>query len=78
MKLEIKTFDELTTRELYEILRLRSQIFVVEQRSIYQDLDSVDYDSAHLMLWNEIASTHTCAFTRSKAIRGTSGSSGAS
>ena len=36
---KIKTFDELTTRELYEILRSRAEIFVVEQDCVYQDLD---------------------------------------
>lgn len=48
MQLRIKTFDELTTRELYELLRLRSEIFVVEQNCVYQDLDYVDYDSVHV------------------------------
>lgn len=48
MQLRIKTFDELTTRELYELLRLRAEIFVVEQDCVYQDLDYVDYDSVHV------------------------------
>ena len=41
MELIVKHFDELTTRELYEIFR-RSEIFVVEQDSVYQDLDDKD------------------------------------
>lgn len=49
-KLHIKTFDELTKRELYEILRLRAAVFVVEQNSVYQDLDGIDYDAVHLFL----------------------------
>jgi len=46
----MKTFDELTTRELYEILRLRSEIFVVEQDCVYQDVDRKDYGSLHLYI----------------------------
>lgn len=45
---KIKFFDELTTTELYEILRARAQIFVVEQNCPYQDLDGLDYDSLHV------------------------------
>ena len=48
MNLAVKTFDELTTRELYELLRVRSEVFVVEQTCIYQDLDEKDYDCLHL------------------------------
>ena len=43
-----KYFQELTSVELYEILKARAQVFVVEQRCIYQDLDDVDYDSLHI------------------------------
>ncbi len=43
-----KAFEELTTGELYEILRLRAEIFVVEQNCPYQDLDGIDYRSLHL------------------------------
>ncbi len=45
-----KFFDELTTRELYEIVRARSEIFLLEQRIICQDFDGVDYDSLHCFL----------------------------
>ena len=48
MTLKIKSFDQLSTRELYEILRLRSEVFIVEQEGCYQDLDGIDYDSLHL------------------------------
>ena len=45
----IKAFNELTTTELYEILRLRSEIFVVEQTCVYQDLEGdIDYRSFHV------------------------------
>ena len=37
-----KTFQELTTDELYELLRVRSEVFVVEQNCVYQDMDNDD------------------------------------
>ena len=48
MKLVTKYFNELTTTELYEILKARSEIFVVEQNCVYQDLDDIDYRSLHM------------------------------
>ena len=45
----IKTFNELHIREMYEILRLRSEVFVVEQACIYQDLDNKDQKAIHLL-----------------------------
>ena len=45
-----KTFQELTTDELYELLRIRSEVFVVEQDCVYQDLDNDDQASIHLWL----------------------------
>ena len=47
MHLVVKKFDELTTTELYEILKARA-VFVVEQNCVYQDLDDIDYDSLHV------------------------------
>lgn len=48
MELTIKTFQELTTKELYEILKVRGAIFVVEQSCAYQDIDGLDEASLHL------------------------------
>lgn len=48
MELTIKTFQELTTKELYEILKVRGAIFVVEQTCAYQDIDGLDEASLHL------------------------------
>ena len=45
-----KTFQELTLNELYELLRVRSEVFVVEQNCVYQDLDYDDQNSIHLWL----------------------------
>lgn len=50
MKLHIKFFEELTTRELYEIVRSRTEIFLLEQHIICQDFDGVDYDALHCFL----------------------------
>ena len=45
-----KAFHELTPQELYELLRIRSEVFVVEQECVYQDLDGDDQASIHLWL----------------------------
>ncbi|MBD5538220.1 MAG: GNAT family N-acetyltransferase [Lachnospiraceae bacterium] len=47
MNLIAKHFNELTTTELYEILKARSEIFIMEQNILYQDMDDVDYESLH-------------------------------
>lgn len=46
---QIKAFDDLSVHELYDILRLRSAIFVVEQNCVYLDLDGKDKVALHLM-----------------------------
>ena len=43
-----KTFSELDTEDLYQILRLRSEVFVVEQHCVYQDIDNKDQNAIHL------------------------------
>jgi ElaA protein len=48
-----KTFSELTTDELYAILRLRSEVFVLEQNCVFQDMDNKDQRCHHLMGWRE-------------------------
>lgn len=45
-----KVFHDLSTEELYELLRVRSEVFVVEQNCVYQDLDGDDQQSIHLWL----------------------------
>lgn len=52
MEWKLKKFNDLTINELYEILQLRIEIFVVEQDCPYQDLDDKDKDSWHLFLEN--------------------------
>ena len=45
-----KSFHQLTVDELYELLRVRSEVFVVEQNCVYQDMDGDDQQSIHLWL----------------------------
>ncbi len=52
-ELIVKHFDDLNTKELYEILKTRSEIFVVEQDCVYQDLDDKDQDAIHVFCWND-------------------------
>ena len=54
MNLIVKTFEELSTRELYEILKSRAEIFVVEQNCVYQDIDDIDLRSLHVFYQDEI------------------------
>lgn len=49
-QLHKKSFSQLTIDELYELLRVRSEVFVVEQNCVYQDLDGDDQPSIHLWL----------------------------
>lgn len=46
-----KPFEELKPRELYAILRLRNEVFVVEQNCAYQDEDNKDFYAFHVMGW---------------------------
>jgi len=50
MDFTFKHFTELTLEELYDILRLRAEIFVVEQDCVYNDLDDLDKDAIHQFL----------------------------
>lgn len=47
----IKTFGELSVTELYQLLRLRSEVFVVEQNCVFLDLDDKDQHCYHLLLY---------------------------
>ena len=44
-----KKFNELTTQQLYELLQLRSEVFVVEQDCVYQDIDGKDQKALHVL-----------------------------
>lgn len=45
---EVSSFDGLDIHSLYKILRLRSEVFIVEQNSVYQDLDNKDQKAIHV------------------------------
>ncbi|MBU6306647.1 MAG: GNAT family N-acetyltransferase [Bacteroidetes bacterium] len=49
MRWVLKKFQELTPDELYALLRLRAEVFVVEQTCAFQDLDNKDQPSYHLL-----------------------------
>ena len=48
---QVTGFDGLSNRELYEILRLRQEVFAVEQTSIYLDPDGLDIQAMHMAAW---------------------------
>ena len=48
MELVMKRFDELDLREYHELLKLRCEVFVVEQQSPYQEVDDADLEALHL------------------------------
>ena len=49
MIIEIKRFQELDAQELYDVLQLRSEVFVVEQDCVYQDMDYKDQLALHII-----------------------------
>jgi ElaA protein len=49
LDIKVKKFKDLTTQELYDILQLRSEVFVVEQDCVYQDIDSKDQKALHII-----------------------------
>lgn len=44
-------FSELSAAQLYAILKVRSEVFVVEQNCVYQDIDGLDLECLHLVAW---------------------------
>lgn len=53
MNWTLKKFEELTINELYALLRLRTEVFVVEQNCVFQDMDNKDQYCYHLMGWKD-------------------------
>lgn len=47
-----KVFEELSLAELYAVLKVRQEVFVIEQNCIYQDVDDLDQHGWHLLVWN--------------------------
>lgn len=53
MKTKILRFTELTASQMYDILQLRSEVFVVEQDCVYQDIDGHDDKAYHVLFYDE-------------------------
>jgi ElaA protein len=53
IQFKIKPFNELSITELYELLQLRSEVFVVEQNCVYQDIDGKDQKAIHVLGYYE-------------------------
>lgn len=49
----LKKFEDLSSHELYKIMQLRNEVFVVEQNCVYQDADNKDIQSWHFMGWQQ-------------------------
>ncbi len=49
LNVQVKTFENLTKLELYHILELRSDVFVVEQDCVYRDIDGKDFEALHVL-----------------------------
>lgn len=63
MEIRIISFEELSTKELYAVLQLRSEVFVVEQDCVYQDIDGKDERALHITGWeNGILVAYTRCF----------------
>ena len=61
MSWKIQTYDELTTEELYKIIQLRVNVFIVEQQTCYEDLDNHDQNSIHI---SYVENGKLCAYSR--------------
>jgi len=61
MEWRVKTFQDLSASELYAIIHARVEVFVVEQQSMYQDLDGYDVHATHLFLQDEDGSIQAYA-----------------
>jgi len=61
MTIEVKKFEALSVDEFYAILQLRADVFVVEQRCAYQDLDGKDQKALHII---GTKNTKVVAYTR--------------
>ncbi len=53
MKKRVKNWGELNTDELYSLLQLRQEVFIIEQNCVYQDLDQHDTNSIHILGYSD-------------------------
>jgi ElaA protein len=63
---KLKEFDDLLPREVYSIMQLREEIFIVEQNTVCNDMDSKDLACAHLMCYNLMNNNELVACARLK------------
>jgi ElaA protein len=61
LDISVKTFSELSLHQLYFLLQLRSEVFVVEQNCVYQDIDGKDLKALHVL---GIKNNKIIAYTR--------------
>lgn len=61
---QVKRFNELTVKELYDLLRLRTDIFVVEQKCPYPELDGKDEHELTIHLWHYVPDRVMAAYLR--------------
>ena len=63
MNIQVKSFTELNTTELYNLLQLRSEVFIVEQDCVYQDIDFKDQKALHVLGYkNDVLIAYTRIF----------------
>lgn len=60
----LKKFEELSPYDLYDILKLRQKVFIVEQNCAYADADGKDPESYHLMGWSSGSGSKLVAYSR--------------
>lgn len=53
MNITCKSFEDLSNKELYDLLQLRCEIFIVEQECAYRDLDGIDFQCHHLLIYDQ-------------------------
>lgn len=67
MHYQVQAFSELTNQQVYHMLQLRSEVFVVEQTCIYQDMDNQDLEALHVLgKENERIGSYARILTHSK------------
>ena len=65
IEFKIKRFNELSLQELYDLLQLRSEVFVVEQNCVYQDIDGKDSKAIHIIgFYNDEIVAYTRIFDK--------------
>lgn len=64
---ELSQFQQLSLEQLYQILTLRQQVFMLEQNSLYLDLDGLDQQALHLCCW---CNSQLAAYSRIRILPG--------